>query len=619
MTDEQFDTTAPRRTILGAVGTGALLPVVSGVGQATEKSERKTTPLAENPDIETLREKWFLDFDDDESLPPATRTAGSNLEPYVKADIEPVFDGATFMENWYDTLTEMTEEYPDESQVYHQTLQLGTVPLLGADHPETSAAEVIQQAVDAGVFVSIMTSGDLGGLIGDGSGSGADLVDSELVVADTRMPPTASLHQKVSIFDSPAETYAMVGSADLYATRWGAPPYVPNDPNRPTDEHSHEVVLKLTGPVVRELQKTHLSRWNDPSRDRHRALGDGGPPPMLEDEPIETDDEGSLEVQILFTYAQVPDRGYSWSDEGEFTAWASYLNAIQQATEYVYLECQFFQPAGSPLWAEAGGPYPEMCIFHKLGEALERGVDVLVSTSIQDGGMTPIANQRLKGIRYLSEIAADAPGEFKIAYLSNGEEHVYVHSKIMLVDDEVSFVGSMNTGRRSQSTDGELQLAIIDPENEFTRDLRTALWGTYLGLSEQEASQELADLSDGVEAFKQGVADEQGLLRQHPRDDPPRFSQRKRNAFNNFYDPYSGPPVGDRVPALGANQPRDRTGDGLLEDISGTGDVTVADVQLLYQHLNTPELQENAWAYDFSRSNPDRVTVFDVQALFNRL
>lgn len=619
MSDEQFDITAPRRTVLTAVGTGAFLSAGSGVGQATENSERETTQLAENPDIETLREKWFLDFDDDESLPPTTRTAGSNLKPYVKADIEPVFDGATFMANWYDTLTEMTNQYPDESRVYHQTLQLGTVPLLGAEHPETSAADVIQQAVDSGVDVSIMTSGDLGGLIGDGSGSGADLVDSEMVVADTRMPPTASLHQKVSIFDSPAESYAMVGSADLYDTRWGSPPYEPNDPNRPTTEHSHEVVLKLTGPVVRELQKTHLSRWNDPSRERNRALGDGGPPPMLADDPIETDDEGSLEVQILYTYAQVPDRGYTWSDKGEFTALASYLNAIQQADEYIYMECQFFQPSGSPLWANASGPYPDMCIFHKLGEALERGVDVLVTTSVQGGGMTPIYNQRLKGIQYLSEIAADAPGEFEIALLSNGEEDVYVHSKIMLIDDEVSFVGSMNTGRRSQTTDGELQLAIIDPDNEFTRDLRTALWSTYLGLTGEQASQELADPSDGVAAFLEGVADEQGLLRAHPRDDPPRFSQRKRNAFNNFYDPYSGPPVGDRVPALGASNPRDRNGDGLLEDISGTGEVTIADVQLLYQHLNTPEIQENAWAYDFSRSNPDRVTVFDLQALFNRL
>lgn len=65
-------------------------------------------------------------------------------------------------------------------------------------------------------------------------------------------------------------------------------------------------------------------------------------------------------------------------------------------------------------------------------------------------------------------------------------------------------------------------------------------------------------------------------------------------------------------------RPRDHDGDGLYEDLTGSGAVEIADVQALFDALSTPEVQEWAWAFNFSDTDPNRVTVFDVQALFNR-
>ena len=64
--------------------------------------------------------------------------------------------------------------------------------------------------------------------------------------------------------------------------------------------------------------------------------------------------------------------------------------------------------------------------------------------------------------------------------------------------------------------------------------------------------------------------------------------------------------------------PTDPYEPGLYEDVTGDGNVTVADVQVLFDNLHRDNLQQHAWAYDFSRTNPERVTIFDVQALFNR-
>lgn len=66
-------------------------------------------------------------------------------------------------------------------------------------------------------------------------------------------------------------------------------------------------------------------------------------------------------------------------------------------------------------------------------------------------------------------------------------------------------------------------------------------------------------------------------------------------------------------------QPTDHDGDGLFEDLDGSGGVGVTDVQLLFDALDREDVQDHAWAFNFSRMNQERVTVFDVQALFNMI
>ena len=59
--------------------------------------------------------------------------------------------------------------------------------------------------------------------------------------------------------------------------------------------------------------------------------------------------------------------------------------------------------------------------------------------------------------------------------------------------------------------------------------------------------------------------------------------------------------------------------DGLLRDVNGDGVFDITDVQDLFENLHSEEVQGNAEYFNFSRANPDRVTVFDLQALFTDL
>lgn len=72
-------------------------------------------------------------------------------------------------------------------------------------------------------------------------------------------------------------------------------------------------------------------------------------------------------------------------------------------------------------------------------------------------------------------------------------------------------------------------------------------------------------------------------------------------------------PIGDA-----ANGPSDPDNDGQLEDVTGDGEFTTADVTFLFNNLNDSVIQNNPGAFDFNNEN-DGATESDVTALLNEL
>ena len=254
---------------------------------------------------------------------------------------------------------------------------------------------------------------------------------------------------------------------------------------------------------------------------------------------------GSQSVQLLRTYGRARKGSYSWASQGEFTIWAAYFNAIRQARRYIYIEDQYFYAFHSPPGFEApAGKLRDSDLTYQLGEALKRGVDLVVMVPSRHGSRNPSNRFQLYSRRrtadYLRRVSASSSqaGRFVVCYLVAGKVDPVIHAKLMLVDDEFALIGSANVCQRSMTSDAEVQLGILDADNRFTRNLRLALWQEHLDLADPES---ILDPAAGVVVFHDHADDESGRLRLLPTDpgSPPRLYNR---VMNTVMDPYRGPP-----------------------------------------------------------------------------
>jgi phosphatidylserine/phosphatidylglycerophosphate/cardiolipin synthase-like enzyme len=306
---------------------------------------------------------------------------------------------------------------------------------------------------------------------------------------------------------------------------------------------SHDVTLRLQGPAVHDIALSFAERWNDPSnRNRTSPEIDGSISTNFLDEPLSP--QGPHSVQVLRTYGIERRRAYSWSPRGEFTTWAAYIKAIKQAQQYIYIEDQYFYPFNKPSgYNSLIGKRRDSDIVYQLGEAIKRGVDVICLVPSRKGSHNPTniyqLNHRREGATYLrsSTESRTGAGRFVICHLKAGQVDPVVHSKLMLVDDELALVGSANVCQRSMTYDTEIQLGVVDADNQFARDLRLALWQEHLDLTVPES---ILDARDGVEAFRANATSPTGRLGLMPTDAGHGYLL-QGFVMNNFMDPYGGP------------------------------------------------------------------------------
>lgn len=85
-----------------------------------------------------------------------------------------------------------------------------------------------------------------------------------------------------------------------------------------------------------------------------------------------------------------------------------------------------------------------------------------------------------------------------------------------------------------------------------------------------------------------------------------------------FEDYISQPPaiVGDTPPQRSGI---DNRWDIVTGDAGSENCVSILDVQALFSNLDSPDVQNNVDAFGFSNSGRDKVTIFDVQALYSRI
>jgi phosphatidylserine/phosphatidylglycerophosphate/cardiolipin synthase-like enzyme len=491
--------------------------------------------------LDELRDRWFLDVDDPTGFPSQSRHPGALVHPYTDGNrVTPILNGADFMARAHELIRAMIDsEDPSAHQLWIHAWRIEPVKVLGETADGPDAESLLEEAALAGVQVRFLASGH---------DFHAEEVAKRIIAAggegarDKRTSTFGSHHQKFIVFRFPGDDWrATLGSGDFLHARWDTHACDPVEPNRSSKgAPTHDVWLEIDGPAVHDVALHFAERWNDATSSQRTA------PKLSSTLPIGFKDEaiapvGPHSLQLLRTYPVLKSGGFTWSKQGEFTIWAAYLNAIRQAKRYIYLEDQYFYSfQDPPLSGRPSDPLYAQDIVVQLGEAIKRGVDVLVTVPSRKGDWRKHyeLQQRGKAFQYLADCSSKSGAGRAIGcFLRKGEMDPIIHSKLMLVDDEYAIVGSANIGQRSMSYDSEVSFGVVDAEGQLVRELRTDIWAKHM---EHADPRELDDITDAIDAFESSARNESGRLRMLP-PNLVRFPFPYRWIMNGIIDPYGGP------------------------------------------------------------------------------
>lgn len=283
-------------------------------------------------------------------------------------------------------------------------------------------------------------------------------------------PIGACHHQKIVVID---DSLAFCGGIDMTADRWDTRDHLDHDPRRRRPggrryDPFHDTTMAVDGDAARILGEIARQRWAsatgeslDAPPEKHDIWPDGL-----------TTLARSVDVGIARTQPRYGEQEQATEVE------RLWLAAIAAARRCIYIEAQYFasRRIGQALLyrlADPGGP------------------EIVVINPPEAHGWLETKAMVMARDHILSALhATDDGARFRVyAPLTAGGRPIYVHSKILIVDDRFVRVGSSNINNRSMGFDTECDLAVeasIDPPcaatlPEAIRDLRDGLIAEHLG------------------------------------------------------------------------------------------------------------------------------------------
>ncbi|HEY7415756.1 MAG TPA: phospholipase D family protein, partial [Ktedonobacteraceae bacterium] len=303
--------------------------------------------------------------------------------------------------------------------------------------------------------------------------------------------PAESLHQKIAVVDG---THAFVGGIDPLIEkngdfdRWDTPMHAFDTPLRRNEQNQtphpwHDVHSLLEGTAVGDVELNFRQRWNEVATKEHHVEELHIPERALPEARV-----SNSVVQVVRT---IPQHTYDFDPDAGLQDIAQvYERALQNIQRFAYLENQYFWLRGF-----AGVDVPFMGFdsvdmehnIRALGAALKRGAFVSlvlpdhpnVGRAFTDAGLARLRDEAPQVVE---------EGKLRVYCLATSmhiddKEHyrpIYVHAKVLTVDDRWSTVGSANLNNRGMRDDTELNVAVLD--NRLAHNLRLMLQGEHLGL-----------------------------------------------------------------------------------------------------------------------------------------
>ncbi|MBO9517266.1 MAG: phospholipase [Porphyrobacter sp.] len=292
---------------------------------------------------------------------------------------------------------------------------------------------------------------------------------------DSIHPIGCSHHQKIAVID---KGFAVCGGIDMTVGRWDTRAHIEDDPRRRTPNGApyfpwHDMTMMMEGPIAAELEELGLDRWLraggkplTPSSPSDESAWPDGLDPHFE----------NVEVGIARTRPEYD------GDPGVREIEDLFKQHIASARHFIYAESQYF---ASRVIAEA--------IIDRMAEVDPPEVVIVQPISangwIEATAMDPARAQLVAAIREI-----DRNARFHIYTPYAGETPIYVHAKVMIVDDRILRVGSANFNNRSMGLDSECDV-FIDCERpanghcgEQIRELRHSLLAEHCGIPVEEVA-----------------------------------------------------------------------------------------------------------------------------------
>lgn len=294
---------------------------------------------------------------------------------------------------------------------------------------------------------------------------------------DDDHPPFASHHQKVVVID---DSLAFVGGMDLTIHRWDTRDHRPDDgrrrlPNGELYAPYHDVQLAISGEAAAQLGALARERWR---RATGTALPGPAVPRQLWPAGLATDAR-DVAISIVMTEPARETRPPVNDTE------ATLRRAIAAARRWIYIENQYITSA-------------------TIGDALiarleeRQGPEIVMVTVDRHEGWKEEATLGVVRARLFERLeAADRFGRLHaFTPVLPGDVSVYVHSKVLTVDDAAVYVGSANLSNRSMGVDTEVGVFIeagcrADVSRAIAR-LRDGLLAEHLGVPRERVAETLA-------------------------------------------------------------------------------------------------------------------------------
>jgi len=309
---------------------------------------------------------------------------------------------------------------------------------------------------------------------------------------DSMHPPGASHHQKIVVID---DCFAFCGGIDMTGDRWDTRAHRDADPGRKRPDGSpykpwHDATTALQGEAAACLGEHGRMRWRNAGGDELAPVGAAGAiwpdalVPQFED----------VAVAIARTAPEMSGRSAIREIE------QLYLDEIASARRWIYAESQYFASRK---------------IAIAMAKRLEEsdGPEIMIVNPVSaDGWLEQVAMDTARARLVQALRQRDRHGRLQIYHpFTSAGEPIYVHAKILIVDDRIVRVGSSNMNNRSMRLDTECDVAIDAalPGNGAIGDrivsIRNSLIGEHLDIDPMvvaERLRETGSLIDTIETLR---------------------------------------------------------------------------------------------------------------------